>query len=324
MITDDRRRFLSVSVRPGGLIDMLLLAGLCATWMGCLARWHWFFALFDHFRLQASVCCLLALMLSAVRRRRGFVGFAAVSLMVNLWPLAQTTWPLPHGIEADERPGLKIVSFNVLSSNTNYDGVLAYLRSADADVICLLEISPAWERALEPLRLTHPHGVCEARGDNFGIAMFSRLPLVDVQVRAFDDETVPSISALIQTGDRRVRLVATHPMPPMGFANHAAWLRQLRGIADVIASDKDTPAIVVGDFNATPWSQGVAGLREHSTLDFHTPKPVWRPTWQARSVLALPIDQALCTPPLFFPAREIGPDLGSDHRAQELLVKWAK
>ena len=59
-------------------------------------------------------------------------------------------------------------------------------------------------------------------------------------------------------------------------------------------------------------------LRTQSTLDFRTPKPVWQPTWQARTILGIAIDQALCTPQLFFAKREIGPDLGSDHRSQEL------
>jgi len=40
-------------------------------------------------------------------------------------------------------------------------------------------------------------------------------------------------------------------------------------------------------------------------------------------LLGIPIDQALCTPPLIIAARHMGPEVGSDHRVQVLELQFA-
>ncbi len=322
--TNDPRKFLSFSFRLGGLLDILLVLGLAGTWVGCFRDWHWFLALFDHFRLQGAIACLVALVVLAWRRRWWLVGFAALSLAVNVWPLWQTSFPLPGNTLADSHPGLRIVSFNVYTSNTRYPETLAYLQQADADVILLMEINDAWATALQPLRRTHPYGTAEAQDDNFGIALYSRLPLSHYQIKPLVEEGMPVITAIVHSGDRAVRLIGTHPLPPRSRDTHRVLLEEMARIATLVTTQPELPAVVLGDFNATPWSPALNLLRTQSPLDFRTPRPVWRPTWNLPTPLTLPLDQALCTPPLFFEQREIGPDLGSDHRAQVLLMKWAQ
>ncbi len=323
-LTNDSRRFLSTSVRLGGVIDFVLTLGMVGTWIGCLGRFHWFLALFDHFRVQGSIACFVALVILLIRRSWRLACFALVSLSVNLWPLIQTNSPLPAGIVADDQVPLKMISLNVLTSNTKKAEVLSYLQASDADVILLLEIDDLWAASMSPLRKSHPHGLTEPRIDNFGIALFSRLPLSDLQQKSFAGEEVPSIVVTIHAGDKRIRFIGTHPVPLMSGESYSYGIKQFRGIGAFVDQRRDIPAIVMGDFNATPWSLGMTILREKSDLDFRTPKAVWRPTWQVGSLLSLPIDHALCTPPLFFEKREIGPDLGSDHRPQELTVRWSK
>jgi len=46
------------------------------------------------------------------------------------------------------------------------------------------------------------------------------------------------------------------------------------------------------------------------------------PSGGAGTVLGIPIDHALATPPLVIARRRIGPDVGSDHRPQLLEVGW--
>jgi hypothetical protein len=71
---------------------------------------------------------------------------------------------------------------------------------------------------------------------------------------------------------------------------------------------------VEGDYADTgvPWD-GTGGPTSGAVKVFHSVT--------GALLFVLPIDQALCTPQLFFESREIGPALGSDHRAQELLLK---
>ena len=306
------------------MFDFILFLAILCSWLGCLRDIHWFLALFDHFRLQGALGCFLALVIFLIRKRWVFAAIAAFSMTINAWPLYKTSFPLPSTITADGTRGLKLICFNVLTSNPKHAEVLDYLQKSEADVIVLLEINDAWMKSLEPLRQSHPNVIASPEEHNFGLALFSRLPLSESVVRKFADEEVNSIVTLVEHEGKTIRIVGTHPMPPTGEEATEASLGQLQAIAKFVTDGSSIPTIVMGDFNATPWSPGMNELRNGSTLDFRTPKPVWRPTWQARNVLALPIDHALCTPPLFFEQRELSPDLGSDHRAQELLVKWAK
>jgi hypothetical protein len=84
--TTDSRKFLSPSFRLGGIFDIILTLGLVCTWVGYLGPWHWFLALFDHFRIQGAIACLVALIVLGLRKRWGLVAFAALSLSANLWP----------------------------------------------------------------------------------------------------------------------------------------------------------------------------------------------------------------------------------------------
>jgi endonuclease/exonuclease/phosphatase (EEP) superfamily protein YafD len=79
------------------------------------------------------------------------------------------------------------------------------------------------------------------------------------------------------------------------------------------------PVLVVGDFNATPWSVGMRHAMR-GNLGFRSLDAPWQPTWQSHSILAIPIDHALCTSPLVITHRSLGRDVGSDHRPLEIVV----
>jgi endonuclease/exonuclease/phosphatase (EEP) superfamily protein YafD len=217
---------------------------------------------------------------------------------------------------------LRVVSLNVLTSNQRHADVLNYLRKADADVIFLMEIDDAWSAALEPLKQSHPHHLLHPQRDNFGLALFSRLQLQEVRVvDEFEHSTkynfyqTPTIEAHLRIGTRDMTIYGIHPLPPGGSVAWHSRNDQLRAAARQIATRREQ-ALVIGDMNSTPWCEGMRSLRKDSQLDFRSATPPWTPTWRTRSVFAIPIDHALCTPPLVITKREIGTHLGSDHQPQ--------
>lgn len=323
-LTHDQRSFLSPSVRLGGVFDVVVVLALLGTWIGWLGRWFWFFDLFDHFRLQYTLLCFIALLWLGLRRRWMPALFALASLLANAWPIARTTWVSAPSQTVDATWGLKVVCFNALFNNTQLDDERRYLVDANADIIVLLEFSPALERALEPLQQTHPHGIRKSDDSPWGIGMYSRFPLKEITVRTFADEEPLSIEAIAEVNGKLVRVIAAHPWPPSSSRSLAKQRDQLRAIAAHVQSNQDMPVLLVGDFNATPWSQGIGILRERGQLDFRQPGPAWWPTWSVGKPFMLPIDLALCSAPLVISERSIGPDLGSDHRPQVLTLKWAK
>jgi len=88
------------------------------------------------------------------------------------------------------------------------------------------------------------------------------------------------------------------------LAAAGAWVR-----------DRPGEVIVVGDFNASPWSHAFRGLRRNAglidTMRGAGLQPSWPDGW---GVLALPIDHVLHTEGLGSEDRHTGPAFSSAHR----------
>jgi endonuclease/exonuclease/phosphatase (EEP) superfamily protein YafD len=317
---EPNRRFLSTSIRPSGFVDIALLLALCGTWLGLLGRWHWSLDLLSHFRWQYLLLCVLGVAWSLLLKRPRFVLLACLlSLSANAYELA-----LARGDAAFAQPSsptLRLVSLNVHTRNAGKAAVLDYLRSADADVIFLMEVDAAWIHALAELERTHPDFRTWPRDDNFGLAIYSRVPLRDVELLQPPASATPSMLAHLTWQGRQLALLGVHPLPPMG--DHLSALRdaQLQDTAALVHK-LDLPVLLVGDLNSTPWSNGMRLLRDGTELAYRSPDPAWTATWYSFHLLGIPIDHALATPPLVIAHRQIGPDVGSDHRPQLLEVGW--
>jgi endonuclease/exonuclease/phosphatase (EEP) superfamily protein YafD len=90
-----------------------------------------------------------------------------------------------------------------------------------------------------------------------------------------------------------------------------------------MAKASPVPLVVLGDLNCTPWSHAMTLIQTEGVLGYRTLAPAWEPTWYSIAPLAIPIDHVLCTAPLVVETRQIGPDLGSDHRSVLVDLRWA-
>jgi endonuclease/exonuclease/phosphatase (EEP) superfamily protein YafD len=309
--------------RLGLVGDVVIVLGLLSTWVPLFASLHWFPALFDHFRLQMAIAGGVALVLLLVRRSWRLAAFAVVTLGYHVWPLASVHRTLLAGVTPSDAPALKLVCFNVLFNNTRTGLTLKWLKEVDADVIIFLESSPAWEQGMRPLRETHPHGDAYPASDCSGLSIYSRLPLTEVHLLDYGRDTMPGLSSVVEWAGKKVRLVAVHPLPPTGSKQLSMMGVQLDDVARRVRNSDDMPSIVTGDFNCTPWARPMRDLQKNSGLGYRSAQPTWRPTWRVGHPLCLAIDHTLCTEELFIESREIGPDLGSDHRPQVVVLRWA-
>lgn len=322
-----RRPFFSFSVRLDGVWDVIIVLALVGSWIGLLGHWHWAFDLFSHFRWQYLLIASIAVLWCWWRKRRLVLCISIATLFLNAWLVGRL---ITGTVDSEMAPGsrLRIASLNVLTSNDQDRAVIDHLQAANADIIFLMEIDSKWEKALAPLKATHPHHLFLPRQDNFGLALLSRLPLDDLKVvEGFASASevnffsLPSIEARLKKDGQELILIGTHPLPPGGRMQWKSRNNQLAGIASHVQS-LGQAAVVLGDFNSTPWCEGMRSLRSLGSLDFRSTAPPWQPTWRVNSVFAIPIDHVLCTPPLVIVKREIGSDVGSDHRAQIMDVGW--
>jgi endonuclease/exonuclease/phosphatase (EEP) superfamily protein YafD len=299
---------------------MTLLA-LIPSWLGLLGGWHWYLDLFAHFRWQYLIVSALIVVWAAWRGHRRTIVAAALTCMLNATLIGGLALhPELSRASVTENFALRVLSLNVLTSNPNTQAVLDHLLASDADVIFLMEVDQPWMTALASLQAKYPYRVSHPRTDNFGVALFSRLPLAKTDVLSLGEAGLPAIEVRMTHLGRDLVLIGAHPPPPGGRDFAAERDRHLGQLAEHVAL-LQAPVLVVGDLNATPWSAGMR-IATGRNLGFRSLTPPWTPTWRARSIFAIPIDHALCTAPLMIIRRSVGPDVGSDHRSLSISVSW--
>jgi endonuclease/exonuclease/phosphatase (EEP) superfamily protein YafD len=304
-----RNRFRLVTVAAWVWISLLVAS---ATPFACAAGWWWPFELLSHFRVHYIwlLTPLTAGLFVAKRYRVALV--TGCCLIWNLVLVAPDFWG--SSALVDSSVHLRVMSANVHTSNRDYERFLQTVRAADPDVLLVMEIDERWLQAMEELRDDYPHGTSAPRADNFGIGLFSKLPVEAPQVKYVGSAGVPSIQGCLKVGDEKVNIVGTHPLPPMG-RNSALRNEQLSAIAD-LAAGINGPVIVAGDLNTTPWSPFFRKLLKRSgTRDSRRGfgvQPTWPSHWGSAGI---PIDHVLVSDEIHVKDRHVGPAFGSDHRA---------
>ncbi|HEV2149432.1 MAG TPA: endonuclease/exonuclease/phosphatase family protein [Longimicrobiaceae bacterium] len=247
----------------------VLMAG--GTALGFSRSPHWFVRGWDFPRAQiASIAGLAGLLYYAFffqGRAWEWVFLSAVALTVA-WqcikirpftPLASVQVErADHArVQRREDATLRLLICNVLMENRDHARFLRTVRKHDPDVVLALETDAAWVRALEPLARTHPHTVLQPQDNHYGLALFSRLPLVEPHVRFIVQDDIPSVHTgiTLRSGDRIV-LHGLHPRPPEPIGDQDSTPRdaELVLVGREIGEGEEVPTVVAGDLNDVAWS----------------------------------------------------------------------
>lgn len=215
-----------------------------------------------------------------------------------------------------ERGNLSLIWFNMLGTNTIAPDVLANaLRQADVDVIILAEANPA-RRVPELLSDSHPHrlGCTDAA---CGLMILSRVPIAFSRLRDLPSGRERFARVVIDPPDHpATHLLVMHMVKPW-FGNLAATENE--ALEAALNSETVPPTILVGDFNAAPWSRRLRHVEQ--TFGFeHPPFPI--ATWPVEAgPFGLPIDHVLLRGGTALAQIEPwGADLGSNHRGLRVSI----
>jgi endonuclease/exonuclease/phosphatase (EEP) superfamily protein YafD len=259
----------------------------------------------------------VALVLAVLARRWPVALWAAAALA------ATAVFLQPYGPDAPPPSGQPTVDrFRVLTANLHHgDATAALLKLLEREHPQLVAVQECDHRCAKALRSAavrkeYPHRIILEENRSAGSALLSSYPL---------QSTTPLRGVLAMPGAYadvagvRVRVQVAHPMPPQ-FGSVTTWRRGLGELRSLAASlhAKGTPALFVGDFNASQDHAAfravlAAGLRDAARLQGHSRTP----TWPARTAppLGVQIDHVLLGDS--FEARDVTflalP--GSDHRA---------
>ena len=276
------------------------------------AKW-WPLDLFANFRLQYLFCLLLAFVVLLVGKKWPWAAVAGVFALINFADILPAF--VGRGGEAVSSSNrVTILLVNVLTSNKEYERVRQLVRSEDPDIVALLEVSETWMNELSSVKDEYPHVVASPRSDNFGIALFSRIPFVESEIIEIGEAGLPTAFTRLRLEDVALTIIATHPLPPTRRASARYRNRQLKELAHYLHA-VGKPVIVMGDLNTTPYSPHFKKLlRESGLRDSRRGRGI-QPTWQAQFpwVLRIPLDHVLHSPDITVLDRRLGPNIGSDH-----------
>ncbi len=277
-------------------------------------RFIWWLDVLANFRVQFLVGLLVAggvLLFSRFRRWAiGILFIAGINLAV-VAPLYLGS-PGESDISA---PTMRVLSFNLLSTNTNYGDVVDYIRATEPDVVLLHEASLPWESAMESAGLDYEVSIARSTDLIFGTLVLTK-HAADVVSYGFaeTDPRAVQITTQIPDWSEKVTLLSSHPLAPTSEERASLRDAQLEFAADW-AAEMSGPFVVVGDFNATPWSWPFRNLVARGDLRDSQVGFGVQPTFAASSnpLFRVPIDHLLHNENLRVRTRQLGPAMGSDH-----------
>ncbi|MDP3570313.1 MAG: endonuclease/exonuclease/phosphatase family protein [Archangium sp.] len=315
------------SMRSGIAVGLALFV-VVATALPLLRVRVWWVRIWDFPRLQLAALAALALLLGAGTWGDGgawhpalgaLTALALAYQLAKVWrytPFAPKEVQDTRGAGRDPGRTISLVVCNVLEKNRDADRLISVVRGADADLVLCVETDEWWRERLDALSETHPHAVRVPLPNTYGMLLYSRLPLSEVQVEHLVQDDIPSIQARVRLGSGEVVwLNCVHPRPPAPSESDDSLPRD----AELLLVGKRVgeatgPVILCGDLNDVAWSSTTRLFQKISRLldprkgrgmfsTFHAHWPVIR--W--------PLDHVFFSDDFRLVSLRRLPDVGSDH-----------
>ena len=312
-----RKRRWSPRLVPGIGLAALAAGALCAApmvgldgYLGELAAsWR------PHIALALAFCGAMAL---AVRSRvlAGLLVALAVALGADVIRTGLVSAQATAGSDmSDGEAAVRVVFSNLSIRNDDTGKLVAWLKVSDPDVVVATEVSPHHVAQLAGAMVEFPFRALEPREHPFGMVVYSRYPISGEAVTELTGGAPPArvpimVSVDVGTPAGMLHVAGFHLFPPL-TPQRLAWRNEQLAIAGEVLAEVDAPKLVVGDFNATPWSAGLRAFQSENDLTGFNARATW-PVWLGFA--GIPIDHAFVSRDLSILKIETGPDIGTDHR----------
>ncbi|MGO2226469.1 MAG: endonuclease/exonuclease/phosphatase family protein [Psychrobacter celer] len=184
---------------------------------------------------------------------------------------------------------LKLMVSNVLTPNDHTQKLVELVKQKQPDILITLESNKKWEQALEQIEPDYPYTVKVPLDNLYGMHLYSKLELIDPEVKYLMIDDIPSIHSQLRLQNGQVIwLYCLHPMPPSPTEADKSTTRdaELLMVGKHI-KEHDQTAILAGDLNDVAWSkttrrfQRISGLLDprigrHFINTFHVNYPFLR------------------------------------------------
>ncbi len=217
-------------------------------------------------------------------------------------------------LQTSDIKNISLGVINVLTSNNKYSELMQIIRNENPDILILQETDDIWLSNIEDIKKIYPYRIEHTRFDNFGMALYSKIPLINPAVVKWTELEVPIIKTQIKPGNEIYTIYAIHTLPPTSRDYLAKRNEMLANITKITATKKNI--IIAGDLNTTIYSRAYrknisgAGLKdsqaETSTLSG---------TWNSRHLpfFRISLEHVLTSQNIKTTSFRLGKFFGSDH-----------
>jgi endonuclease/exonuclease/phosphatase (EEP) superfamily protein YafD len=246
------------------------VAGLIAGRLGVL----WIdFDVFAQFTLQFGVIAFAGLAGFFMRRARTLTALTIMIfgyIAIGLWPHVVSDRPGPAASVAAAARQLTILSFNASLINLNAEAVAREVESHDPDIVVLIESGSEKRQVFERLRSNFPYQVNCLELEYCDMAVLAKFPIASHEGHVLW-RGPPVIRATFGPELNQLTVFGVHSTR---FPHQRSQLIQLIELAKYV--DKSPgERIVMGDFNATPYSRLLQTFQRNSGLNRLTNLPTW-------------------------------------------------
>ena len=288
---------------------------------------HWFIRGWDFPRVQIVTLAGLSAVLYAGFFSRNtwfewvFIGLCMACAAWQFYRIFPYVPLAPTHVEEATQPlgdtSVRLVATNVLQENDRYDRWHEVIREADPDIILAVEVDERWNEVLEErLKEDYPYAVRHPQDNHYGMVLYSRLKLIDPDLRFIVQDDIPSIHTGVELAcGERIYVHGVHPRPPEPLRDEDATARDAEVV--IVGREIDAeqqPTIIAGDFNDVAWSH-TSELFQHVSqlLDPRKGRGFYN-TFDARyPLLRFPLDHVFHSNDFKLLDLRLLPFVGSDH-----------
>ena len=207
----------------------------------------------------------------------------------------------------------RIMFANVNFRNSAYAEALALISSEGPDIVGLAEVNHSWIDGLSELRERYPHRVVRPDDGAWGLALFSRFPVRELDSSPYSEGDVQTaIIVEVELHGKPVTLTLAHLRSPVSQDNANLRNVQIDTIATMAKRNKQAQ-IVIGDLNLTPWSPYFAPFEKAGLINVARGRG-YKATFPAGlGYFGIPIDHLLLSDHLQVHGWRTSTLFGSDH-----------
>jgi endonuclease/exonuclease/phosphatase (EEP) superfamily protein YafD len=259
---------------------------------------QWWIRAFDFPRLQVSTIILFVIIYSVVVFDfSSFLEYAIILLLifsflyqaVKIFPYTFFARKQVHKFRGkDHINEISILVSNVLTPNKNYGKLIKLIVQNNPELVLTLESDKEWEKHLEVIEKQYPYTVKIPQDNLYGMHLYSKLELEDIDIKYLITEEIPSIHGKVKLrSGKKINIHCLHPKPPSPSEDDTSTNRDAELLLVGKEVEGKNATLVFGDLNDVAWSRTTKLFMQISGLldprvgrgfynTFHAEYPVFR------------------------------------------------